>query len=136
MDAVSVLTLRFAEAIGLYLAAVGVGGMIRPSRWTALIAEFERSPALTQLAGATVFAIGAAMFGVHHSLQDPLAAIVTVLCAAIAIKGLLLVAIPDALYGLAHALAGFIRVWPIGALAIGVVLFLLGYFGRATVLIA
>ena len=135
MDTHTVLTLRFAEAIGLYLAAVGVGGLIRRQAWSAMIEEFERSPALTQVTGAVVFAVGAAMFGVHHTLIDPLAAIVTVISAAIAIKGLLLVAIPDALIGLARPFAGVIRFWPIVALALGVVLFLLGYMGRASVIL-
>jgi hypothetical protein len=134
MDTISVLTLRLAEAIGIYLAAVGIGGLVRRDRWTGLIAEFERSPALTFVTGGIVFAIGAAMFGVHHTLHDPLAAIVTVFAAAILIKGLLLVAIPDALFGLARPLAGLIRIWPIAALALGVILFLLGYTGRADVI--
>jgi hypothetical protein len=135
MDTISVLTLRLAQAIGIYLAAVGIGGLIRRDRWPGIIAEFERSPALTFVTGGVVFAIGAAMFGVHHTLHDPLAAIVTVFAAAILIKGLLLVAIPDALFGLARPLAGFIRIWPIIALVIGVVLFLLGYTGRADVIV-
>lgn len=135
MDTVSVLTLRFAEAIGIYLAAVGIGGLIRRQSWSAIIEEFERSPALTQVTGAVVFAIGAAMFGVHHTLIDPLAAIVTVLSAVIAIKGLLLVAIPDALLGVARPFTAVIRFWPIVALLLGVTLFLLGYLGRATVLV-
>ena len=135
MDTISVLTLRLAEAFGVYLAAVGIGGVIRRDRWQAIIAEFDRSPALTFVAGSAAFAIGAAIFGVHHTLHDPLAAIVTILAVAILIKGLLLVAIPDALLGLVRPLAGFIRIWPIIALIIGVVLFLLGYLGRATVIV-
>ena len=133
MDTVSVLTLRLAQAIGIYLAVVGIGGVIRRERWQAIIAEFERAPALTFVTGSVTFAIGAAIFGVHHTLQDPLAAIVTVFAAAILIKGLLLVAIPDALFGLVRPLAGFIRVWPMIALIVGVILFALGYTGRATV---
>jgi hypothetical protein len=136
MDTISVLTLRLAQAIGVYLAAVGIGGLIRRGRWQAIIAEFDRSPALTFVTGSVTFAIGAAIFGVHHTLQDPLAALVTIFAAAILIKGLLLVAIPDALFGLVRPLAGLIRIWPIIALIVGVVLFLLGYLGRATVLIA
>src|SRR5579862_1150628 len=120
MDTISVLTLRLAQAIGLYLAAVGIGGLIRRDRWSTIIADFERYPALTFVTGSVAFAIGAAIFGVHHTLHDPLAAIVTVFSAAILIKGLLLVAIPDALFGLARSLAGFIRIWPVIALIIGV----------------
>jgi hypothetical protein len=134
MDTISVLTLRLAEAIGIYLAAVGIGGLIRRDRWSTIIAEFDRNPALTFVTGGFAFAIGAAIFGVHHTLHDPLAAIVTVFAAAILIKGLLLVAIPDALLGLARPLAGFIRIWPIIALIFGVILFALGYTGRATVI--
>lgn len=135
MDTISVLTLRLAQAIGVYLAAVGGGGLIRRDRWRAIIAEFEESPALTFLAGSATFAIGAAIFGVHHGLHDPLAAIVTIFAAAILIKGLLLVAIPDALFGLVRPLAGLIRIWPGIALILGVVLFALGYTGRATVIV-
>jgi hypothetical protein len=134
MDTISVLTLRLAQAIGIYLAAVGIGGLIRRDRWSTIIDEFERSPALTQVTGVLAFAVGAAIFGVHHTLIDPLAAIVTIIAVVVLIKGLLLIAIPDALFGLARPLAGFIRIWPVIALLLGVTLFLLGYLGRATVI--
>ena len=102
MDTVSVLTLRLAEALGLYLVAVGASGLIAPDRWRALPDEMERSFGLTLVMGLVAFAIGAMIFGLHHSLGDPLAAIVTIAAAIAAVEGLLLLAVPQAMVAFAR----------------------------------
>src|SRR3546814_21154918 len=51
MDTISVLTLRLAEAIGLYMIVVGMGGLTAPRRWRQVMADLERSPGLAMALG-------------------------------------------------------------------------------------
>ena len=131
MDTISVLTLRLAEAIGLYLLAIGIGGFVAPDRWRTMVDELERHPGLTMLMGVVAFAIGAVIFGVHHSLHDPLAAIVTIVGAVAAIEGLVLLAAPGLLVAVSRPFLAAARLWAIVSIALGGILFLLGLTGRA-----
>jgi hypothetical protein len=131
MDTLAVLTLRLAEGLGIYLLAAGLGIVIAPARWEAIVADLQQSPALVYVAGVLAFAIGAAIFGIHHSLHDPLAIIVTICAFAIAIEGLVLIVRPETALALGRALAGSARLWSIAAAVAGLLLFLAGYLGRA-----
>ncbi len=132
MDTASVLTLRLAEAFGLYLAAIGAGALIAPDRWRAIGDEFERSPGLTLLSGVLAFAFGALIFGVHHSLTDPLAIVVTIAGAIGAVEGLVLLAVPQALTGISRFAFARPRLWAIVAVLLGVAFFVAGLTGHAT----
>jgi hypothetical protein len=134
METASVLTLCLAEAIGLYLAAIGVGALIDPDRWRRLGVEMERSAGLPLAMGVLTFAIGAAMFGAHHHLGDPLAAIITVMGAIGALEGLLLIAVPRALILAGRPFFEHPRPWAIVAVAGGILLFLVGLTGHAPML--
>ncbi|MBO9697692.1 MAG: DUF2065 family protein, partial [Sphingopyxis sp.] len=60
MDTISVLTLRLAEAIGLYLIVIGISGLAGPQRWRAVMDDLERLPGLVMALGLPVFLVGAA----------------------------------------------------------------------------
>lgn len=128
---VTVLTLRLAEAIGLYCFAAGIGILIGPDRWRAIVEDMERLPALAYVSGAAAFAIGAAILIPHHILADPLAAIVTIIAVLILIEGLALLAVPQAFLALARPFLAAPRLWGIAAIVIGALLFLAGLTGRA-----
>ncbi|MET0370527.1 MAG: DUF2065 family protein [Sphingobium sp.] len=133
MDTLSVLTLRLAEAIGLYLIVVGIGGLVAPQRWRGTIDDLERSPGLVMALGFAVFAVGTAMALVHHSLHDTLAIIVTIVGHAALVEGALLLAVPGPLLRIGRAALGHIRLWAIVSLILGILLFLAGLTGRATI---
>ena len=131
METASVLTLRLAEAIGLYAVATGAGALIGPQRWLAIGPELERSPGLVLLMGIVAFAIGAAMLGAHHALTDPLADIISVIAAIVVAEGLLLIVAPDLMIAFGRPFLARPRVWAIVTLMAGVALFLAGLTGRA-----
>src|SRR3546814_3675129 len=72
MDTISFLTLRLAEAIGLYMIVVGMGGLTAPRRWRQVMDDLERSPGLVMALGFPVFAVGAALVLIHSIWRDPL----------------------------------------------------------------
>jgi uncharacterized protein YjeT (DUF2065 family) len=135
MDTISVLTLRLAEAIGLYLIVIGIGGLIAPQRWRTMIDDLERSPGLTITLGFAVFAVGTTLAIVHHSLHDPLAIVVTLIGYAALVEGALLLAVPGPLLALGRWAVRFTRAWACLSLVLGILLFLAGLTGRATIIV-
>ena len=125
------LTLRLAEAIGLYAIALGLSGLLAPARWRAIADDLASSPGLVLAFGVAAFAIGVAVLIPHHLTSDPLALAVTLLAWLTLAEGVVLVAFPDPLIRLARPLLLASRVWGLVALIAGIVLFLAGLTGRA-----
>lgn len=132
MDTISILTLRLAEAMGLYMILIGIGGLANPPRWRAVMDDLNRSPALVVALGFSVFVVGVTLVMVHSIWTDPLAIIVSIIGYVALIEGALLLAVPGPLISIGHWSTGFIRAWAIIALVLGILLFLAGLTGRAT----
>lgn len=130
----TVLTLRLAEAIGLYWLAAGFGLLIMPQKLRAIVDDFDRSPGLVYAVGMAAFAIGTAILIPHHILYDPLSVIVTVLAALLAVEGLVLIAAPQILIAFARSFVTGARLWALIAIVLGLLLFLAGFTGRADAL--
>lgn len=128
---ITVLTLQLAQAIGLYLFAVGLGIALYPARWAGFVEELERSPLLTLIGGAAAFWVGAAILIVHHHTLDTLALVVTLFGLVAAVKGLLILAFPVPLFAFYRPFQRHMRIIGIVALVGGAVLFLCGFTGRA-----
>ncbi|WP_336967965.1 DUF2065 domain-containing protein [Sphingobium aromaticiconvertens] len=135
MDTISVLTLRLAEAIGLYLIVIGVSGLVAPARWRGVMEDLDRSPGLTIALGFSVFAVGTAMVMAHRAMSDPLAVIVTLAGYIALVEGALLIVVPRALLDIGRWAIRFTRIWAIISLVLGLLLFLAGLTGRATVIV-
>ena len=133
MDTISFLTLRLSEAIGIYMIVVGIGGFLAPSRWRAVMEDLERSPGLVMALGFPVFAAGAALVLIHSIWTDPLAVIVSLIGYVALIEGALLLAVPDPLIKIGRWSVQFTRAWAIVSIVLGILLFLAGLIGRATV---
>lgn len=134
MDSIAVLTLRLAEAIGLTMILIGVSGLIGPHRWRGIMDDLDRSPGLVMALGFAVFVAGTAMVLVHHHMRDSLAMIVTVIGHVVLVEGALLIAVPAPLLKIGRWSLGFTRIWAIVSLIAGILLFLAGLTGRATVI--
>lgn len=132
MDTISVLTLRLAEIIGLYMIVIGLGGLASPQRWRAIMDDLNRSPGLVVALGFAVFAVGATLVLVHSVWTDPLSVIVSLIGYVALIEGATLLAVPGPLIRIGHWSTGFIRTWALIALILGLLLFLAGLTGRAT----
>lgn len=134
MNTISVLTLRLAEAIGLYMIVIGISGLVAPQRWRAMMDDLERSPGLVMAMGFPVFAAGAALVLIHSIWRDPLSVVVTLIGYAALIEGALLLAVPGPLLKVGRWSLHFTRVWAAVSIALGILLFLAGLTGRATVI--
>ena len=135
MDIISVLTLRLAEAIGLYMIVVGIGGLVAPERWRKMMDDLERSPGLVMALGFPVFAIGAALVLIHSVWTDPLAVIVSLVGYAALIEGALLLAVPGPLFRVGRWSLNFTRAWAVVSILLGILLFFAGLTGRATLIV-
>ncbi|QGP79674.1 DUF2065 family protein [Sphingobium sp. CAP-1] len=133
MDTISILTLRLAEAMGLYMILIGIGGLANPARWRAVMDDLNRSPALVVTLGFAVFIVGVTLVMIHSLWTDPLAVAVSLISYIALIEGALLLAVPGPLISIGHWSTGFIRGWAIFALVLGILLFLAGLTGRATI---
>lgn len=134
MTTISVLTVRLAEAIGLYMIVIGISGLVAPQRWRAMMDDLERSPGLVMALGFPVFAVGAALVLIHSIWTDPLAIIVTLIGYAALIEGALLLAVPGPLLKIGCWSVNFTRAWACLSIVLGILLFLAGLMGRATVI--
>ncbi|ETI65371.1 hypothetical protein C100_02365 [Sphingobium sp. C100] len=132
MDTISVLTLRLSEAMGLYMILTGIGALASPARWRAVMDDLDRLPGLVMTLGFSVFVVGVAIVVLHSIWTDPLAIIVSLIGYVALIKGALLLAVPGPLLRVGHWSMGFIRAWAVVALVLGILLFLAGLTGRAT----
>jgi hypothetical protein len=132
MDTMSVLTLRLAEILGLYMIVIGLGGLASPQRWRAVMDDLNRSPGLVVALGFAVFAVGGTLVLIHSIWTDPLAIIVSLIGYVALIEGATLLAVPGPLICIGHWSIRFIRIWAIVALVLGLLLFLAGLTGRAT----
>ncbi|WP_242128452.1 DUF2065 family protein [Sphingobium sp. Sx8-8] len=134
MDTISILTLRLSEAIGLYMIVIGMGGLTAPRRWREMMDDLARSPGLVMALGFPVFVVGAALVLIHSIWTDPLAIIVSLIGYAALIEGALLLAVPGPLLKIGFWSLDFTRAWAIVSIVLGILLFLAGLTGRATVI--
>ena len=131
MTTVSTLTLWLAQAIGLYLILIGLAGLANPRRWQAVIEEVRTSPALQLIGGVLAFTLGATIAILHSLLTDPLAIAVTLIGWAAMLKGALLIAVPGPLMRVAASSLGFVRLWSIALLILGLLIGISGLLGHA-----
>jgi len=130
----TVLTLRLAEAIGLFALVAGLAMFVAPGRMAAIVDDMERSAAATYIYGAALYVVGVAILIPHHVTYDPLALIVTLFGVAMLVEGLVMVAAPRFLFSLARSLMAASRLWAIVSIVAGLLLFLAGLTGRADAL--
>lgn len=135
MDTLSLLTIHLARAYGMVVVAVALAALVAPARMAAAIAEFGRSPGLILLSAIVAVILGVAMVSFHSRWSDFPAILVSLLGWAVLVKGIVLLAAPDALLKLggdvsrSHAI---VRVWGVVALILGVAYLLIGFLARAT----
>jgi uncharacterized protein YjeT (DUF2065 family) len=135
MDTISLLTLRLAEAMGLYMIVMGIGGLASPQRWRTVMEDLHRSPALVVTLGFAIFAVGVTLVMIHSRWTDPLAILVSTIGYVVLIEGALLLAVPGPLIRIGSGSVVFTRAWAVFSLLLGILLFLAGLTGRATALI-
>ena len=128
------LTLHLAVLIGVYELTAGLVSLSGRMDWTAMMDEFERSPALTFITGFLAFAIGGTIVLAHNHWTDPLAVIVSLIGWIAAAEGVLVMALGKALLLPFHRVVRYPRAIGAAASLFGVALILAGLTGRATAL--
>ncbi len=130
----SILTLTLVKAYGLYMLVGGLSGLVAPTRWSAVVADYQKSPGLTYLAAVFVFLLGLAMVVVHSLWTDPLAIATSLIGWLVLIEGILLFAVPEGFLRLgasAVSSTGRARFYAAFAVILGVIFLILGMMGRA-----
>lgn len=129
------LTLSLATAMGVYMIAGGLSGLLSRDRWRGILDEFMARPGLTYISGVAVFVIGVAIIMAHNIWTDPLAVVVSLIGWIAAIEGLVLIAYPDPLlkWSLSFVRPGAVKAFAVGTIVVGVVLLVLGLTGTAGV---
>jgi len=110
--------------MGLYSLAAAIGEWRQPGFWAAMLADFERTPALRFLTGVVVLFMGAAIYMASPWRPgDWLSVLVTVLGGAMALEGALILAMGDRFLGFARLLIGRAsRAWAAVAALMGIAL--------------
>ena len=129
-----VLTLRLAEAIGLYMILAGLSGLRMATRWQEIVADIAASAAVADLFGVACFVVGTAILIPHHHLSDPLAIVVTAFGWLALVEAALFFVFPDWITPVLAA-GPPPRLWAVVSLAAGLLLFLAGLTGRAEAII-
>jgi hypothetical protein len=132
----TLLTLSLAKAMGVYMIAGGLSGVLLGlDRWTRILDAFQNDAAITYITGVFVFVLGAAIIMAHNVWTDPLAGFISLMGWVAAIEGVVLVAYPDPLLNWAQSIAkpAFIKTFAIMTIIVGAVVLALGLTGRAVV---
>jgi hypothetical protein len=110
--------------MGLYSLAAAIGEFRQPGFWAAMLADFERTPALRFLTGFVVLFMGGAIYMASPWRPgDWLSVLVTVLGGAMALEGALILAMGDRFLGFARLLIGRAsRAWAAVAALMGIAL--------------
>ncbi len=127
----SELTLSMATAFGLYMIAGGVSGIVARDRWIAMIDDFNGHAALIFIGSAFVYVVGVVIILTHSIWTDLLAGFISLVGWVAAVEGLLGIAFPKALLGLASTMARpqFIKIFAFSTIALGALLTVLGLSG-------
>lgn len=136
LDTLSLLTLHLSRAYGIVILAVALSALLAPARLSTALADFQRSAGLTFLGALFAVILGLTLVALHNSLRDGPAILVSLLGWLVLVKGVLLLAVPEALLKLgtrAIASANAIRIWGIAALILGALYLAIGLIGRASI---
>ena len=131
MTTATMITLQIAVLIGLYEIAAGLAGLSGRISWSAMLDEFERSPALTFITGFLVFALGGTLVIIHNLWTDALAVIVSLIAWIALAEGLLIMIAPGPLLALSRPLVRSPRLIGAIALLFGAFMLVAGLIGRA-----
>ena len=129
----TVLTLSLAKAMGVYMIAGGLSGLLARDRWAAILDSFRENAGLTYMSGLFVFALGAVVILAHNTWTDPLAIVVSLFGWVAAIEGVVIIAYPDPLLKWSASMLrpAMVTGFAIFTIVAGAILLLLGLTGTA-----
>ena len=115
--------------LGLYYAAIGLGGFTAPTHWQAMVREMRSSPFEQLMGGAVAFLVGVLLLFAGLSASGTPAVIVRLLGVMAMVKGLAFLALPGRFLAFTDALLTHrSRTLSLVAIGIGLALILFGAF--------
>jgi len=105
------MTRMFSRVLGPFLVIVDITAIVRASDMSTLVAQFEANSLWTWVAGAFVLVFGLVVVAAHEYWHGVAAIIVSTLGWPITLRGLLLLAFPQAFVSVANSMIGNQGTW-------------------------
>lgn len=117
-------TRMFARLLGPFFTIVAIVVALRAPDMRQLLSEFTASDVWPWVTGAYILMGGIAIVAFHQLWRDPAAVIISVMGWLLVVRGIFLLAFPDAFASLANRMIGAVAVWS----AVYVVMALIGVY--------
>jgi len=127
-------TLIFARILGVYFLIAGLGVMMRRETMGQFVARFREDEVLVFIAGVIALVLGVAILTLHYEWGHALAAAVTLIGWAAALKGAALILFGSRVMALGRVFDASLHVaflWGLLIAVIGAGLAWVGWFGAA-----
>lgn len=121
----------FARVLGPFLLIVDIVAVVRATDMRALLSEFTANSMWSWVAGAFVLLFGLIIVAAHQYWRGPAAIIVSVLGWLVVLRGLFLLAFPEAFVSVANSVIGAQAWWVAFCIGFAVVGLYLTYVGWA-----
>ena len=121
----------FSRVLGPFLVIADVTAVVRAPDMKAVLSEFEASSLWSWVAGAFVLVFGLIIVAGHQYWRGAAAILVSLLGWLITLRGLLLLAFPQAVISLAHTMIGAHGWWVVLCVGFALVGLYLTYVGWA-----
>lgn len=122
----------FARVLGPFCAIVTIIAAVRAADMRALLSGFESNAVWPWVTGAFILAAGLIIVALHQYWQGVAAVIVSLLGWVLVLRGVLLLAVPDAFMSMADSMIDATAVWRTAYVAFAAVGFYLTYIGWLT----
>lgn len=119
------LSILVAKIFALYILAVGVGVLSGKLNVNKVVDDLEKSQGLSSATGFFLLVIGALLVQYHNIWVKDWTVLITILAWGVLIKGVLLVAYPQAIFFFRKIYKNIKPSWGVVLIAVGLVL---GYF--------
>lgn len=124
-----VRTRMFARALGPFFAIVSAVMAVRASAMPTLLSQFTANQVWSWVVGALTLMAGIAIVAFHQYWRSAAAVIVSVLGWVLVVRGLFLLAFPDAFASLGQRVIGAVGIWQAVCGVLAVVGLYLTYVG-------
>jgi len=122
-------TREFARVLGPFLMIVPLAAAVRAPKMHTLLEDFAANPLWPWVVGAFILVLGLIVVAVHTSWSNPPAVVISVVGWLLELRGVVLLAFPEAFMTAANAVIGANLAWRIGYVALALIGLYLTYVG-------
>lgn len=121
------ISVYLGYALGAYMIAAGLGGLVAPRRWFGMIDNMIEFPGLAYLTGIVTFVIGVTIALLHNLWYDWFSILISLVGWLSAAEGLVLIAFPGPLLKFARMFMSWVRLFALFAILAGGLLVVTAY---------